>query len=171
MHAHTLIHTHTHTYTHTHSHTYKHTGTNAIHGVQNVKCLVNGSCPTSFPAPCALAATFNMTNVPEEMKAAMGASLAQIERERRAADFEAKRAIAIRDEAIERREREAKRAAALDTTPAAIPKNGGWQVDMFGIRRGKYDGVVCGYIGPRLCTTEHFHDPTVFISEHLATGE
>ena len=28
---------------------------------------------------------FNMTNVPEEMKAAMGASLAQIERERRAA--------------------------------------------------------------------------------------
>ena len=28
---------------------------------------------------------FNMTNVPEEMRAAMGASLAQIERERRAA--------------------------------------------------------------------------------------
>jgi len=38
-------------------------GTNAIHGLQNVRCLPDGRCPTSFPAPCALAASFNMENV------------------------------------------------------------------------------------------------------------
>ena len=31
-------------------------GTNAIHGLQNLNCLDNGQCPTSFPAPCALGA-------------------------------------------------------------------------------------------------------------------
>ena len=34
-------------------------GTNAIHGMQNVQCLKDGQCPTSFPAPCALSAAFN----------------------------------------------------------------------------------------------------------------
>ena len=29
--------------------------------MQNVQCLPNASCPTSFPAPCALAASFNMS--------------------------------------------------------------------------------------------------------------
>jgi len=38
-------------------------GTNAIHGLQNVGCLKDGQCPTSFPAPCALGATFNPQNV------------------------------------------------------------------------------------------------------------
>ena len=38
-------------------------GTNAIHGMQNVNCLADGQCPTSFPAPCALAASFNMSLV------------------------------------------------------------------------------------------------------------
>ena len=37
-------------------------GTNAIHGVQNVQCLP-GHCPTSFPAPVALSATFDMSHV------------------------------------------------------------------------------------------------------------
>eukprot|EP00912_Choanoflagellata_sp_UC4_P000531 UC4_evm3s330 len=38
-------------------------GTNAIHGMQNVNCLdgKEGPCPTSFPAPCSLAASFNMS--------------------------------------------------------------------------------------------------------------
>ena len=39
-------------------------GTNAIHGVQNVQCI-NATCPTSFPAPNALAAAWNMTHVKE----------------------------------------------------------------------------------------------------------
>eukprot|EP00965_Chrysotila_dentata_P084974 2805053-Pleurochrysis_carterae.AAC.1 len=30
---------------------------------RNVRCLPDGRCPTSFPAPCALAASFNMENV------------------------------------------------------------------------------------------------------------
>lgn len=34
-------------------------GTNAIHGVQNVNCLKNGICPTSFPAPVNYGATFD----------------------------------------------------------------------------------------------------------------
>jgi len=38
-------------------------GTNAIHGVQNLGCLPNGQCPTSFPAPCSLSASFNMSLV------------------------------------------------------------------------------------------------------------
>jgi beta-glucosidase-like glycosyl hydrolase len=38
-------------------------GTNAIHGMQNTNCLPNGQCPTSFPAPNALSATFNMSLV------------------------------------------------------------------------------------------------------------
>ena len=38
-------------------------GTNAIHGMQNVGCLADGQCPTSFPAPCALSASFNMSLV------------------------------------------------------------------------------------------------------------
>jgi beta-D-xylosidase 4 len=38
-------------------------GTNAIHGMQNVNCLSNGQCPTSFAAPCALAAAFNSSLV------------------------------------------------------------------------------------------------------------
>ncbi|EGD75268.1 hypothetical protein PTSG_06921 [Salpingoeca rosetta] len=40
-------------------------GTNAIHGMQNTQCLPDGQCPTSFPAPCGLAATFNMSIVKE----------------------------------------------------------------------------------------------------------
>jgi len=36
-------------------------GTNAIHGMQNVGCLNTSQCPTSFPAPCSLAASFNMS--------------------------------------------------------------------------------------------------------------
>ena len=40
-------------------------GTNAIHGMQNVQCLKDGQCPTSFPAPCALSASFNMSLVHE----------------------------------------------------------------------------------------------------------
>ena len=39
-------------------------GTNAIHGVEDVDCLTaTGGCPTSFPAPCTMAASFNMTLV------------------------------------------------------------------------------------------------------------
>ena len=38
-------------------------GTNAIHGMQDVACLPTGQCPTSFPAPCSLAASFNMSLV------------------------------------------------------------------------------------------------------------
>jgi hypothetical protein len=38
-------------------------GTNAIHGVQNVACLTDGQCPTSFPAPNALSAAFNSSLV------------------------------------------------------------------------------------------------------------
>lgn len=37
-----------------------------------------------------------------------------------------------------------------------------------GIRRGEYDGVVCGYVGPRRCTASHFYDPTEFISARLS---
>lgn len=40
-----------------------------------------------------------------------------------------------------------------------------------GIRRGEYDGVVCGYVGPRRCTTSHFYDPTEFISARLSPRE
>lgn len=40
-----------------------------------------------------------------------------------------------------------------------------------GIRRGRYDGVVCGYVGPRLCTVDHFHDPTAFIRDRLAGAD
>lgn len=36
-------------------------GTNAIHGMQNVGCLNTSQCPTSFPAPCSLSASFNMS--------------------------------------------------------------------------------------------------------------
>lgn len=32
-----------------------------------------------------------------------------------------------------------------------------------GIRRGEYDGVLCGYTGPAACTPSHFYDPTQFI--------
>ena len=49
-------------------------GTNAIHGLQNLNCLDNGQCPTSFPAPCALGATFNFSLV-EEMGVVMGREL------------------------------------------------------------------------------------------------
>jgi hypothetical protein len=39
-------------------------GTNAIHGVQDAECLnLTGGCPTSFPAPCSMAASFNMSLV------------------------------------------------------------------------------------------------------------
>ena len=39
-------------------------GTNAIHGLEDVECLnVSGGCPTSFPAPCSMAASFNMSLV------------------------------------------------------------------------------------------------------------
>jgi len=38
-------------------------GTNAIHGLQNLACLKDGKCPTSFPAPCSLSASFNDTIV------------------------------------------------------------------------------------------------------------
>ncbi len=40
-----------------------------------------------------------------------------------------------------------------------------------GIRRGAYDGVVCGYVGPRRCKASHFYDPTVFISARLSPRE
>ena len=40
-------------------------GTNAIHGIQNVQCLSSGACPTSFPAPVGLSASFNMSLVYE----------------------------------------------------------------------------------------------------------
>ena len=39
-------------------------GTNAIHGVQNVQCI-NATCPTSFPAPNALSAAWNLSHVHE----------------------------------------------------------------------------------------------------------
>jgi len=48
-------------------------GTNAIHGVQNVGCI-GSICPTSFPAPCALGATFNMSLV-SDMGATIGREL------------------------------------------------------------------------------------------------
>ncbi|EDQ84789.1 uncharacterized protein MONBRDRAFT_39142 [Monosiga brevicollis MX1] len=38
-------------------------GTNAIHGMQNTACLADGQCPTSFPAPNGLSATFNYSLV------------------------------------------------------------------------------------------------------------
>lgn len=49
-------------------------GTNAIHGLQNVECLKSGQCPTSFPAPCGLAASWNLSNV-EEMGRVLGVEL------------------------------------------------------------------------------------------------
>ena len=49
-------------------------GTNAIHGMQNVQCLPDGSCPTSFPAPCALSAAFNSSLV-RDMGAVIGTEL------------------------------------------------------------------------------------------------
>lgn len=48
-------------------------GTNAIHGIQNTECI-GDACPTSFPAPCGLAATFNMSTV-REMGAVIGQEL------------------------------------------------------------------------------------------------
>ena len=48
-------------------------GTNAIHGMQNVEC-VNSRCPTSFPAPCALAAAFN-TSLVRDMGNVIGREL------------------------------------------------------------------------------------------------
>jgi beta-glucosidase-like glycosyl hydrolase len=48
-------------------------GTNAIHGIQNTDCI-DGHCPTSFPAPCGLAATFNMSVV-KDMGAVIGQEL------------------------------------------------------------------------------------------------
>eukprot|EP00051_Salpingoeca_urceolata_P030149 m.492197 g.492197 ORF g.492197 m.492197 type:complete len:824 (+) comp31802_c0_seq1:8-2479(+) len=49
-------------------------GTNAIHGMQNTQCLKNGQCPTSFPAPCALSASWNMSLV-RDMGAVIGQEL------------------------------------------------------------------------------------------------
>ncbi len=49
-------------------------GTNAIHGIQNTYCLPDGQCPTSFPAPCGLAAAFNMSIV-EGMGRVIGTEL------------------------------------------------------------------------------------------------
>jgi beta-glucosidase-like glycosyl hydrolase len=49
-------------------------GTNAIHGLQNVGCLSNGQCPTSFPAPCALSAAFNSSLV-KDMGKVIGTEL------------------------------------------------------------------------------------------------
>ena len=49
-------------------------GTNAIHGLQNVQCLSDGQCPTSFPAPCAMAAAFN-TSLTHGMGAVLGREL------------------------------------------------------------------------------------------------
>eukprot|EP00750_Incisomonas_marina_P026573 INCI5925.5.p1 GENE.INCI5925.5~~INCI5925.5.p1 ORF type:complete len:777 (+),score=135.25 INCI5925.5:23-2353(+) len=48
-------------------------GTNAIHGIQNTQCI-GDLCPTSFPAPCGLAATFNMSVV-KDMGAVIGREL------------------------------------------------------------------------------------------------
>jgi beta-glucosidase-like glycosyl hydrolase len=53
---------------------FRHRGTNAIHGIQNTVCLPNGQCPTSFPAPCGLAAAFN-TSVVRGMGAVIGDEL------------------------------------------------------------------------------------------------
>ncbi|MEM7156495.1 MAG: M23 family metallopeptidase [Myxococcota bacterium] len=36
-----------------------------------------------------------------------------------------------------------------------------------GIRRGEYDGHVCGYVGPRFCKVSRFYDPTAFIEARL----
>eukprot|EP00043_Microstomoeca_roanoka_P016573 m.170059 g.170059 ORF g.170059 m.170059 type:complete len:826 (+) comp16484_c3_seq1:65-2542(+) len=49
-------------------------GTNAIHGMQNTDCLPDGQCPTSFPAPCGLAAAFN-TSIVKDMGRIIGREL------------------------------------------------------------------------------------------------
>ena len=49
-------------------------GTNAIHGLRNVECLPSRRCPTSFPTPNALGATFNTTLI-EAMGEAIGREL------------------------------------------------------------------------------------------------
>lgn len=36
-----------------------------------------------------------------------------------------------------------------------------------GIRRGAYDGALCGYTGPRRCTPSRFYDPSGFIDARL----
>eukprot|EP00045_Choanoeca_perplexa_P010797 m.111852 g.111852 ORF g.111852 m.111852 type:complete len:819 (-) comp15400_c0_seq1:93-2549(-) len=46
-------------------------GTNAIHGMQNTVCLPNGQCPTSFPCPNGLAASFN-TSLAKDMGRIIG---------------------------------------------------------------------------------------------------
>lgn len=38
---------------------------NAIHGLQNLQCLNDGQCPTSFAAPCGLSAAWNVSLVKE----------------------------------------------------------------------------------------------------------
>lgn len=40
-----------------------------------------------------------------------------------------------------------------------------------GIRRGEYDGALCGYVGPRWCTIADFYDPTEFIGARLSPPE
>ncbi len=37
-----------------------------------------------------------------------------------------------------------------------------------GIRRGEYDGALCGYVGPRHCPVSRFYDPTEFITARLS---
>lgn len=49
-------------------------GTNAIHGLQNLECLADGRCPTSFPAPVSMSSTFNMSLV-RDMGAVLGREL------------------------------------------------------------------------------------------------
>jgi hypothetical protein len=60
-----------------------------MEGMQNVGCLPNGQCPTSFPAPNAMAATWNSSLVTEmatvigrEMRAYYNAYVAVPKRER-----------------------------------------------------------------------------------------
>ena len=42
--------------------------------MQNVGCLADGQCPTSFPAPCALGAAFN-TSIVADMGGVIGREL------------------------------------------------------------------------------------------------
>jgi hypothetical protein len=70
-----------------------------------------------------------------------GGAMGQLRREnetRREEELKAKRALAAKQEALERRDREAKRAAALQEEAVEVKPtgDGGWVVDMFGVRRG-----------------------------------
>lgn len=40
-----------------------------------------------------------------------------------------------------------------------------------GIRKGEYDGHVCGYVGPRFCKVERFYDPTEFITARQSPSD